>query len=291
MTQFHLYLPQMRMTLDTVADRAGAAEAAGFDGIALMDHLAPPLAEQHAMHDAMVSATWLAAHTRTATISHLVLCDAFRHPAVLAKQVVGIDHASSGRFELGLGWGSVPSELERFGVGTTETRPRIDRMRETIEVLRLLWSGSEVDYDGDHHRLRGAIQSPTPTRDIPIVIGGAGKRTMELVAEHATWWNCPAYAFERFGELRASAGPARPSLQLMVSLVLEEHERAEVEARTARRFGPERPDIVLGSAAEVAERLDGLAGQGVERFYVWFTDFAQRQTLVAFGANVMPHIS
>ena len=101
MTEFHLFMPQIRMTLDVIVDKARDAERAGFDGIALMDHLVAPGAEHQPTWDAMATATWIAAHTSTLTVGHLVLCDAFRHPAVLAKQAVTIDHASGGRFELG----------------------------------------------------------------------------------------------------------------------------------------------------------------------------------------------
>src|SRR3954469_3547362 len=135
----HLFLPPMGMTMDEVVERAQAAEAAGFDGIALMDHLAPPMAEDQPMFEAITTATWLAARTERLTIGHLVLCDALRHPAVLARQAVTIDHASGGRFELGIGWGSVPQELEAFGVFATEARPRVDRLTETLDVLGLLW--------------------------------------------------------------------------------------------------------------------------------------------------------
>ena len=110
--RFHLFLPQMRMSLDDLVERARAAEAAGFEGIALMDHLAPPLATQHDMWEAMTAATWLLARTDALVVGHLVLCDPLRHPAVLARQAATLDHASGGRFELGIGWGSVPAELE-----------------------------------------------------------------------------------------------------------------------------------------------------------------------------------
>ena len=117
--QFFLFLPQMRMTMEQLVDRARASEQAGFDGRTGMDHLAPPLAEQHPMYEAFVTNTWVAAHTARIRIGSLVLCDAFRHPAVLAREAVTLDHASLGRFDLGIGWGSWPSELETFGVGTT----------------------------------------------------------------------------------------------------------------------------------------------------------------------------
>src|SRR5437763_5088081 len=148
--QFFLFLPQLRFTMADLVERAQHAEAAGFTGIALMDHLAPPLAEDRPYLEAMTAATWLAAATSTLTVGHLVLCDAFRQPAVLARQAVTIDHASGGRFELGIGAGSVPGELETFGIGPVEHR--VARLRETLEVLTRLWSGEVVDHDGDFHR-------------------------------------------------------------------------------------------------------------------------------------------
>ena len=142
--EVHLFLPQMRMTMDVLVERAQAAEEAGFDGIAFMDHLTPPLADDQPMFEAMTTATWIAARTERLTVGHLVLLDALRHPVVLARQAVTIDHASGGRFELGIGWGSVPQELETFGVFDTAPRPRVDRLAETLEVLSLLWSGEMV---------------------------------------------------------------------------------------------------------------------------------------------------
>src|SRR5438477_6854182 len=218
--EFHLYLPQMRLSMDVMVDKARAAEAAGFTGMAGMDHLAPPLAEQHDMYEALTTNAWLLAHTERLTVGHLVLCDAFRHPAVLAREVVTLDHASGGRFELGIGSGSVPAELTRFGV-EVEGR-RVERLGETLEVLKLLWSGEPVDYDGRFHHLRGAQQLPVPTRPIPVLIGGAGPRTMDLVARHADWWNLPGTDAGRLGELRSSAGTARPSLQTIVGYVGDE---------------------------------------------------------------------
>src|SRR5204862_6555639 len=132
--EFHLFLPPMRMPLDALADRARTAEEAGFRGIALMDHLAPPQAVDQPMYEAMVTATWLAARTERLVVGHLVLCDALRHPAVLARQAVSLDHASGGRFELGIGSGSVPEELVTFGVTDGSTGDRVSRLGETLAV-------------------------------------------------------------------------------------------------------------------------------------------------------------
>src|SRR5437660_5855313 len=137
--EFHLFLPQLRMTVDAIVERAQAAEKAGFAGIAFMDHLAPPAAEGHPMFEAMATASWVAARTDRLVVGHLVLCDAFRHPAVLARQAVSLDHASGGRFELGIGSGSVPDELATFG-GDVGGR-RVARLAETLDLVKLLWTG------------------------------------------------------------------------------------------------------------------------------------------------------
>jgi alkanesulfonate monooxygenase SsuD/methylene tetrahydromethanopterin reductase-like flavin-dependent oxidoreductase (luciferase family) len=282
----HLFLPQMRTPLEAMVSKAQAAESSGFGGIALMDHLAPPMADDQPMWDAMVTAAWLAAHTTTLTISHLVLCDAFRHPAVLAREAVSLDHASGGRFELGIGWGSVPTELATFGVGSVEPRQRVERLGETLQVVRALWTGEPVDFDGTYHHLSGGQQRPVPLDRIPIVIGGAGPKTLRLVAEHADWWNLPVDKVHRLDELRSSVGDAKPSIQQMLTSAPDPATADEVLATAARRFG-HMPGRVAGDTATMRAHLHDLEARGIERVYVWFSDFADEQTLQRFGQDVL----
>ena len=285
--QFRVFLPQMRMGLDVLVERARTAEAAGFGGIALMDHLAPPMAEDQPMYEAMIAATWLAAHTERLGVGHLVLCDSLRHPAVLAREAVSIDHASGGRFELGIGWGSVPDELETYGIGDTAAARRVRRLAESLEVMTALWSGEVVDFDGEFHRIKGGRQQPTPTATIPLLIGGAGRKTLELVARYADWWNLPIYALERLEELRPSAGGARVSVQQMVAFVPSEADRERVTQLAQRRFGAYGSGLVIGTAGELVDHFAALHDRGVERFYTWFSDFASPETLAAFGTDVI----
>jgi len=283
--EFHLYLPQMRLGLDVMVEKAQAAEAAGFVGMAGMDHLAPPMAEQHDMYEAITTNAWLLAHTRRLVQGQLVLCDAFRHPAVLAREAVTLDHASGGRFELGIGWGSVIEEFTTYGVAPTAARERVQRLSETLDILRGLWTGEPFDYDGRFFRLESARQVPTPLGRIPILIGGTGKRTMELVAAHADWWNVPIHQLDRLDEMRPSAGTARVSVQQMFAFVPEGVDRATVEEPARRRFGYH--NLVVGCRQELIDHFSGMRERGAERFYVWFADFAPRSTLEAFGAEVI----
>ena len=282
-----VFLPQLRLGMDDLVVRARATEQAGFSGLALMDHMAPPMAESKPLLDAVTTAAWLLARTESLRVGHLVLCDGFRHPAVLAKEVATLDNSSGGRFELGLGSGSVPEELDRFGLGRLHGPARTRRLGETLEVLAGLFRGERFDFTGEFFELRGAQQQPVPLGPVPVVLGGSGRRTMELVARHATWWNLPVNRLDRLESLRAAAGPARVSVQLMVGFVAEGVERAEVEEPARRRFGTMGDGLMVGDAAEVRARLGELAARGVERVYLWFADFAPPATLEAFGAEVL----
>jgi alkanesulfonate monooxygenase SsuD/methylene tetrahydromethanopterin reductase-like flavin-dependent oxidoreductase (luciferase family) len=284
--EFHLYLPPMRLSMDAMVDKARAAEAAGFTGMAGMDHLAPPLAEQHDMYEALTTNAWLLAHTERLVQSQLVLCDAFRHPAVLAREAVTLDHASGGRFELGIGWGSVVEEFTTYGVRPIAARERVGRLKETLEIVRSLWTGEAVDYEGEWFQLVAARQVPTPLTKIPIVIGGTGPRTMELVAEHADWWNVPIHQLGRLDEMRDRAGDARVSVQHMYAFVPQGADRATVEEPARRRFG-HHSNLVVGERTELLDHFHAMQERGVERFYVWFADFAPTSTLEAFGAEII----
>lgn len=282
--EFWLYLPQMRLGMHDLVRRAQGAEAAGFVGMAGMDHLAPPGAESSPMFEAMTVNTWIAAHTRTLRVGSLVLCDSFRHPAVLAREAATLDHASEGRFELGIGWGSVTSEFEAFGIGSTEPKFRVDRLRESLEIMTSLWRGEALDYRGEHFSLHAAQQQPVPIGRIPIVIGGAGRKTMELVSTYADWWNVHVSILDRFEEMRDRAGRARSSLQVQVAFVGAGADRSEVDATARRRFWGGH---VLGNASELVDYFGSLAERGVERAYVWFTNFAPDETLREFGQGVI----
>lgn len=289
--EFWLYLPQMRMSFATITERARAAEEAGFDGVALMDHFAPPGLVHQDMYDAMTTAAAIATGTTRLRIGHLVLCSSFRHPCVLAKEVVSLDHLSGGRFELGIGWGSVPGELTRFGLPDEDAATRSARLDECLAILTALFTGRSVDYEGTFYTLRGATVSPRPLAGrVPVVIGGSGPRlTMPLVARYADWWNCPSYAVNRLDELKPLSGNARTSSQHPVGLAASVADLDAVTSVAERRFG-RWGGLITGTPGQVTASLAGLCARGVERFYLQFSDFAVPETLARFGAEVIPGI-
>src|SRR4051812_27915351 len=280
------------MSFDTIEAKARTAEEAGFHSVWLMDHLAAPAAPEVETLEGWTVATALAMRTSTIRLGHLVLCDPFRHPSVLAKMAASLDVISGGRLELGLGWGSVEDELRRFGLRWDTPALRAGRLGETIEILELLFTGEPVSYWGDHYTLDGATARPRPVSGrIPIHIGGTGpKCTMPLVARHADWWNIPSYGAARLRELVPHAGGARVSVQHPVGLASSAAAREEVEAVAQRRFGS-WGGVITGTPDEVAAQLAAEAALGVELFILQFSDFANPETLELFAREVAPAVS
>jgi alkanesulfonate monooxygenase SsuD/methylene tetrahydromethanopterin reductase-like flavin-dependent oxidoreductase (luciferase family) len=286
---FAVMLPQMRMSYATIEERVQSAEANGFHSVWFMDHLTPPVAPEHDAFEGWTLTSALAMRTSTIRLGHLVLCNEFRHPALLAKMAATLDVLSEGRLELGLGWGSVPHELEVFGFGLDPAPVRAARLGETLAILSLMFAGEPFDYDGEHFQLRGAIGRPVPLQSrVPIMIGGAGpKLTMPLVAAHADWWNCPTYAIDRLAELAPLAGSARISAQHPLGLAASSADRDEVVATAERRFGG-WGGLIAGTPDEVTAALQREVDLGVELFIFQFTDFAPAATLERFATEVMP---
>jgi alkanesulfonate monooxygenase SsuD/methylene tetrahydromethanopterin reductase-like flavin-dependent oxidoreductase (luciferase family) len=279
MVEWFLFLPQVRLSVADIAERARRAEASGFDGIAFIDHLEAPGLPDESIWEAMGIATWVAAKTQRLRIGHLVLCDAFRHPAVLAKQAVTLSDASDGRFELGLGAGSWPAEFTRFDVGQQDPVARVEQLGRHLALIRQYW--------GDRSDDAGPSQLPNRTHPIPLVLGGSGRRMMELVRRYADWWNLQANHLDRLPRLAPAAGTARVSVQQMVGFVRSESDPNAVREVSTRRFGHLGSGLVCGDADELIQHFAGLAAQRVERFYVWFADFAIPDSLHEFGESVI----
>lgn len=277
MVEWYLFLPQVRLSVADIAERARHAEASGFDGMAFIDHLEAPGLPDESIWEAMGIATWVAAKTERLRIGHLVLCDAFRHPAVLAKQAVTLSDASGGRFDLGLGAGSWPAEFTRFDVGRPDAVARVEQLGRHLELIRQYWGDDES----------GPGQLPKRSHPIPLVLGGTGPRMMKLVRTHADWWNLPANHLDRLPELVSAAGASRVSVQQMVGFVRAGADPDKVREVSTRRFGNLGSGLVCGDAGELIAHFTGLAAQRVERFYVWFADFAVPDSLHEFGETVI----
>jgi alkanesulfonate monooxygenase SsuD/methylene tetrahydromethanopterin reductase-like flavin-dependent oxidoreductase (luciferase family) len=283
MVEWYLFLPQVRLSVGDITERARHAEASGFDGMAFIDHLEAPGLPGESIWEAMAVATWVAAKTERLRIGHLVLCDAFRHPAVLAKQAVTLSDASDGRFDLGLGSGSWPAEFTRFDVGQQDPVARVQQLGRHLALIRQYW-GDETKEASDED---DAVQLPRRNHPIPLVLGGSGPRMMELVRNYADWWNLQANHIDRLPKLAPAAGSARISVQQMIGFARSGADPDTVREVSTRRFGNLGSGLVCGDADQLTRHFAGLAAQRVERFYVWFADFANLDSIHEFGETVI----
>ena len=181
------------------------ADGAGFDHCWNFDHFAGlggvperDVFEAWSMLGAMATAT------SRVRIGCMVTGNTYRHPAVLAKAAVTVDHLSGGRLEFGLGaaWAEIEHTMLDLEFGTAGQR--IARMDEALRMLKLLWSEERSDFEGQYYRLDGAIANPKPVQrpHPPIWIGGSGERkTLRVVAEHADAWNAPGGEPAEFARL------------------------------------------------------------------------------------------
>ena len=206
---------QHRVEWPELVERVRFAEEAGFDGAWLFDHFKPLYGEGPGpCLEAWTLLAGLAAVTTRIRLATLVTGVTYRHPSLLAAEVVTLDHISSGRLDLGLGAAWFQEEHRELGFSFPPARERIERLEEAVEVVRLLLTGDGVTFGGRHYQLRDATYRPRPVQrpHPPIWIGGSGERRMlPLVGRVADGWHCfsaPAALSRKWAIVAASAEAA-----------------------------------------------------------------------------------
>jgi alkanesulfonate monooxygenase SsuD/methylene tetrahydromethanopterin reductase-like flavin-dependent oxidoreductase (luciferase family) len=176
-------------------------ESAGFNSIWLADHFAHWNKLQAPFWECWTTLTALANHTSKIRLGTTVSNMTWRHPAWLAKQALTLDHISNGRLDIGLGTGRQDSTDQKWlQYNNWETKERVDRFKEYVEIIDLLLCNSVTNYSGKYYQLKDApmspdcIQKPRP----PILIGTKGKKMLKIVAQFAEIWNCMAFFDENW---------------------------------------------------------------------------------------------
>ena len=159
---------------------ARRVEDRGYSTLLMPDHFGDQLAPVAALMAA-------ADATETLGIGSLVWCNDYRHPVVLAKEAATLDVLSEGRLELGLGAGWMVSDYEQSGIELDRAGIRIERMAETVQILKGLFADGPVDFDGKHYQISGLEGFPKPFQKPhpPIMIGGGGRRMLTLAGQVA----------------------------------------------------------------------------------------------------------
>ena len=198
------------------ADRARRLEDLGYSTLCLPDHLAPMLAPLPALAVA-------AAATRRLRVGTMVLNNDFRHPTVLAREAATLDLLSDGRLELGIGAGHMKSEYDETGLGFERGGVRVERLAEAVVILKRLFGGEPVTFQGQHYRVTGHTVHPLPVQRPrpPIFIGGNGPRLLTLASAEADIVGFTGITFARGGVAPAFSGFRAADVDTRVRLVRE----------------------------------------------------------------------
>lgn len=258
------------------AEFAISVERSGFDVLTIPDHLAPTLAP----FSGAATACAVTSHLRTGT---LVLNNDLRHPVDTARETVSVAALSGGRFELGLGAGHMKSEYDAAGLKFDPGATRVDRLIESVDVIRPLLAGEPVDVDGAHYCVRaeaGALVAP-PGVGVPLLIGGNGTRVLQLAGSVADIAGLAGFShnrdatevrlthfdstglLDRTAVVRDAAGDRFENIELnaLIQFVVHTENPAEAAAELAGQFGadPElllkSPFALLGTYEQMAEAL------------------------------------
>ena len=188
------------MTWEQTLDRWRLFTDVGFDSAWLCDHLVQPSRPTGPYFESWTLLAGLAARTERIRLGVLVSSNTFRHPALLAKQAVTVDHLSGGRLEVGLGAGWYEPEHAMFGIPFPEAAELVGRFREAVQVVDLLLRQEVSGFDGRYYRLREAPSRPPPVQAPrpPLLLGAFGPRMLRTVARYADAWN----AFGQPDEMR-----------------------------------------------------------------------------------------
>lgn len=255
---------------------ARKAEDIGVSVLTVADHLddeLAPIASLMAAADA----------TTTLRVGTLVFSNDYRHPAVLAKEAATIDRLSGGRLEFGLGAGWMTTDYEATGIPLDPPSVRIGRLEEALTVIAALWSGEPVTHHGRFYDLDGLVGSPLPAQrpHPPIVIGGGGRKVLEVAGRHADVVNLnptlsagvidhragpsatPEATEQKIGWVRDAAGDRFDDIELgtRIHLAIVTDDRAAMFDALAGGFGMTAeqaagsPHALCGTLDEIAEDL------------------------------------
>lgn len=284
--------------------KARKTEDLGFSILTVPDHLT----DLFAPIPATVSAAEATKHVRVGTN---VLNNDLRHPVLVAREAATADLLTEGRFELGLGAGSIRSEYEQAGFGFDSGGTRVDRLTEAVTIIKDLLEGKQVNFTGQHYRVTGHTIAPFPVQRPrpPILIGGNGRRLLTLAAREADIVGFSGITFrqggaappdlsgwrasgvdERVRLVREAAGDRYPRLELnaLVQRVVVADDRRGAAEELTRRWPQLSPEDVLASPYVLVGTVDQMIEDLQSRRERWGISYyvVQEPYLEAFAPIV-----
>ena len=282
------------------------AEELGYDSVWVYDHFHNvPVPAHEAVFECWTTLAAISQRTSRVRLGQMVGCAPYRNPGVLAKVTSNIDVMSGGRLDWGIGAGWYQHEFEGYGYEFPPAKVRIGMLRETVEIVKAMWSQPDTTYEGRHYTLRGAQCDPKPLQQPhpPVWIGGGGEQlTLRVVARHADRSNFggkPDEFRHKCEVLQRHCKEVGRDYDEIVKtwspeLFVRETER-EIEAAGSRSFWGEPVDSwragnLVGTPEQVAEKIRRYAEMGCGGVVPWCADYPDDTSLRLFAERVIPEL-
>ena len=306
---------QEGVTWEEWLELALACERHGLEGLFRSDHYSAINHEVTGSLDAWATLAALAARTERIRLGTLVSPATFRHPSVLARLALTVDHVSHGRVELGMGAGWYEREHLENGFSFHDARTRFALLAEQVEIVVRSWTEERWSFIGAHYRIeqQTALPRPVQTPHPPIVLGGSVRPGLAALGarwadEVNTGFATPEECARRRRTLddacrsigrdpgtlplslftRAVIGDDRPEVRDRLSRVLE---LAGDDRNADELLAQPPPAWLVGTVEEVADRLDAYASVGVERVMLQHIDHTDLDTVRLAGEQLAPALA
>jgi alkanesulfonate monooxygenase SsuD/methylene tetrahydromethanopterin reductase-like flavin-dependent oxidoreductase (luciferase family) len=267
---------------ERLVERWQSYERLGFDGIWVCDHFTAAK-DDAPLFEAWTALAALARRTTRVRLGAAVTCASFRHPALLAKMAVTLDHIAGGRLEIGLGAGWWEREHDRWGIPFGTPAERVERFAESVAVLDRLLRSDGATYHGRLFSLNDAPSRPGPVQRPrpPFVLAAQNRRMMAIVAAHAETW----LASFGFGPAAiAERGTLLDELALAHGRAPDGIRRAFLWAPWVDAFDP------WSTVAAFEEFVDRYRSAGITDFIFDEPRPAQWSTLERVAVEVLPRL-
>jgi alkanesulfonate monooxygenase SsuD/methylene tetrahydromethanopterin reductase-like flavin-dependent oxidoreductase (luciferase family) len=193
-------------------DRALRLVAGHFHGAWLIDHL--QFGDTDVL-EAFTTLSYMAARHPEPMFGHMVVCQSFRNPALVAKMGATLQLLSGGRFILGVGAGWHEEEYRAYGYDFPPAGVRVTQLDEALRIIKALWTQERPTLEGRYYRVCDARCEPRPDPRPPVLVGAFRRRMLRIAAAHGDWWDVSSTGPERYRALaeefeRACAAIGRP---------------------------------------------------------------------------------